>query len=238
MNVALCSAFRDSEDYLARYFDQVAALRDTLAARGDNLHLALVYGDCEDATPDNIGRMIAETGLAATVVEHSHNQPDYGHTQNPERFKALAGVANAMLAAVPADSEALIYAESDLIWQPKAALELLADLERPEISLAFPMLMIKGKPQFYDIWAYRINHKLLNPWWPYHPALANGCGRYVELTGAGSFAAVRQPALAAMQRVGFGSWDLWPGVVRALAAEGFRSWLDTEVTVWHPWSLG
>jgi hypothetical protein len=233
VNVCLCSAFRDSDEYLARYFGQAAALRDALAARGDALRLALVYGDCKDGTAGGLRRHVGNLGLAADVVEHSHGNPDRGHTQNPARFRALAGVATAMLRAAPEESDALVYAESDLIWTPDAILALLDDLERPEIALAFPMLMINQTRRFYDIWAYRVGNTLLNPYWPFHPALANG-HRYVELTGAGSCAAMLRPAFLAARRLGFPPWDCWPGLVRALAVEGFRSWVDTQVTVWHP----
>lgn len=240
MKLWLTSSFRDSASipgYLDTYFRQAGALRDILQTRGDDLGLALVWGDCVDDTGAQLAQRMAQAGLDGYLRELSHGQKDRGHTQNPMRFKALAAVANAMLATVPEDADALLYAESDLLWAPEAALALLADLAIPNVSLAFPMVMIKGLAQFYDIWAYRIREKLFTPWWPYHLDLANGHGPLHELTGAGSFAVVSKAALPALRRNGFPEWDVWPGLVRALAADGYKSFLDTRVEVFHPWKL-
>jgi len=241
VNVCLASCFRDSMEYIGRYFDQATALRDALAARGDSLHLALVYGDCVDDTAAWLDAICKEPASVRfkpgeiTVTEHATGLPYFGQRQSPERFRVLAGVGNAVLANVPPDADVMVYAESDLIWEPEAALALIADLALPDVALAFPMVFIKGTTRFYDTWAYRVGEKPFNPFWPHHPALVGG--GLVELTGAGSFAVVGQPALADLLRIGFPAWDCWPGLTRALAAEGWRSWVDTRVTVWHPYCL-
>jgi hypothetical protein len=198
------------------------------------LALAWVWGDCVDATEAALSAYLDGIGCEAVLREYSHGLSDYGHTQHPLRFRALAGVGNALLAAVPEDAGALLHVESDLIWQPADLLALLADIQQPSVALAFPMLMKHGTSTFYDIWAYRIGEKPFTLHWPYHAALVHEGDMFV-LSGAGSCAAVRHDALLAAKEIGFDAWDLWPGLVRALGRRGLTAWLDRRVTVWHPW---
>jgi len=232
--ITLAAMFRDSANYLPRYFAQVAALRDALAERGDTLFLAWVWGDCTDATPQLLTGYLDTLGHEAALWECHHGTKDYGHTQHPLRFRALARVANKVLDAVPPDTDALLYVESDLIWKPADLLALLADTQLPEVAIAFPMLLRADTAVFYDIWAYRIADRQFNARWPYQRALQDTDADLVELSGGGSCAALRAGAWQAAQKLGFSTWDLWPGLVRSLRDRGYKSWLDRRVTVWHP----
>ena len=232
--ITLASAFRDSVKYLPRYFAQIEDLRAGLEARGDTLNLALIYGDCVDHTAEALYYMAAPIGCVTNIAEHSHGGRNLGSVITPMRFKALAGVGNALLKLVPDEADALLYVESDLIWQAIDLLTLLDDLQTPEVSLAFPMVMAYNSRRFYDIWAYRVGNASFRPDWPYHKSLANGGPDLIELSGAGSCAAIRGDAVPTMKQIGFQAWGIWPELVKNLGQAGYRSWLDRRVTIWHP----
>ena len=232
--ITLTSAFRDSVKYLPRYFAQIENLRAGLEARGDTLSLALIYGDCVDHTAEALYYMAAPIGCVTNIAEHSHGGRNLGSVITPMRFKALAGVGNALLKLVPDEADALLYVESDLIWQAIDLLTLLDDLQTPEVSLAFPMVMAYNSRRFYDIWAYRVGNASFRPDWPYHKSLANGGPDLIELSGAGSCAAIRGDAVPTMKQIGFQAWGIWPELVKNLGQAGYRSWLDRRVTIWHP----
>jgi len=232
--VTLAAMFRDSANYLPRYFAQVAALRAALAERGDQLFLVWVWGDCIDATPQLLTGYLDTLDCEAVLRECHHGVKDYGHTQHPLRFRALAQVGNVLLSIIPADTDTLLYVESDLIWEPADLLALQTDTKQPAVALAFPMLLRADTAVFYDIWAYRIADRQFNTHWPYHRVLQDTDADLVELSGGGSCAVLRNGAWQAAQEIGFSTWDLWPGLVRSLRDSGHKSWLDRRVTVWHP----
>jgi hypothetical protein len=233
--ITLTSAFRNSSDYLPRYFAQIEGLRAGLEGRGDTLDLALIYGDCVDHTAEALYYMAAASGCTAAIAEHSHGGRHLGSIITPMRLRALAGVGNAMLELVPDEADALLYVESDLIWTAADLLALLDDLQTPQVNLAFPMVMASGEHRFYDTWAYRIGATSFQRYWPYHKALADGVpGDLVELSGAGSCAAVRGDTVPTMKQIGFQAWGVWPDLVKTLGQAGYRAWLDPRVTIWHP----
>lgn len=233
--VSLVSAFRDAAGYIPRYFAQAHALDRALAAQGDDLHLALVWGDSTDTTADDLSDGIDAHGftLRASLMAHHHGVRPLGSIVSPLRFRCLAGLANVMLSLVDDSTDVLLYIESDLMWDAPTILALMADLSEPDVAVAFPMVMCKHTQRFYDIWAYRINERPFTANWPYHAALTQG-QRLVELSGAGSCAVMNRTAWRAARAVGFQAWDLWPGVVRDLRGQGIKSYLDTQLVVRHP----
>lgn len=87
MNVVICSAFRNSESYIDRYFEQMYELERLLFLRGDCLSLVLGYGDCSDDTATllfehtsgGIGARLIDCPRAALQATCIHRQS--GHTR-------------------------------------------------------------------------------------------------------------------------------------------------------------
>lgn len=227
MRVCLLSMFSSSTGYLARYFEQVATLRDALEARGDSLRLILLEGDSTDDTWRLLCDLVAEHGLAAQLLQCHHGGKVYDSVEAPQRFAQLARLWNEMLEHVPGDAGVYGHIESDLIWDAQTMLDLIAHLAYvPAIA---PMVM-DGPYSFYDVWGFRKDGVRFTKAWPYHEWLDRCCD-LVQVDSAGSVLFVRAE-LARKARYSDGEEIV--GFCRDIYRYGGSIWLDPTLSVAHP----
>jgi hypothetical protein len=153
VRVALASIFQDSVPYLPRYFGQVWALRDALKKQDHRLRCIWVEGDSSDDTGALIQSVAWESGIAE-AYHRSHGGPKYGSVDDINRWRQLAPVLNATLDNLQPDDDAVIYVESDLIWDTETMIRLLNRLgQYPAVG----GLVYHAAGFFYDTYAYRQN---------------------------------------------------------------------------------
>jgi hypothetical protein len=216
----LVSIFRDSAGYVDRYAAQVEKLRTSLDER---LHCITIEGDSTDSTAQDL----RDYGFQVLTVEHGG--PRFGSIDNPLRWRQIAVVCNVAWCAALREvnpGEAIIYVESDLVWDAETMVALKARLQtHPAVAT---MSFHEGTNVFYDIWGHRKNGDWFTPQPPYHPGLD---GDLVEIDSAGSCFAVRGDAA---HHVEFSLKDCIRGVGRTLRAAGHPLMLDTTLAVYHP----
>jgi hypothetical protein len=151
-HLAVLSLFRDSawSGQAARFMRRAAALRD---AWPGCLRVIAVWGDCIDGTDVQLMHEAERLNLALQLVTCHHGKPNYGSCEHPDRLAALSKVLNAGLEAVR-DDDAVFYVESDLVWEPATAVELISRL-----SSEYPLIapLIYAGAAFYDTWGFRVN---------------------------------------------------------------------------------
>lgn len=178
MNVVLASIFRNSTGYLDRCFDQAARLRAALEADGHTLRLLLAEGDSSDGTWEQLQQRIGSSGR---LLKLEHGGPEFGSVDNEQRWRQISFVCNGLLAAVPQEANAVIYVESDLIWEPETMLALLGALDTvPAVS---PMSFHQAG-FFYDTWGFRRNGIRFQPNPPYHPDLHGDVAMRIDSAGS------------------------------------------------------
>lgn len=225
MNVTLCSAFRNATPYLPRYLDQCYQLDALLYTQGHSLRFVWGEGDSTDATLKTLESFM---GLfKATIVDCTHGGQVYGSIESWLRFKQLSHVGNVIWAAIPKDTDAVIYVESDLIWEPATLVKLLEALT--VYPAVVPMIMDSPPADtFYDVWAYRRNGVRFTKRFPFHADFWPHS--VMQLDSAGSCMALRWKLA---QGLSFPE-DCFVGFCRLLYQQGGELWLDPTLTVFHP----
>lgn len=227
MNVVICSAFRNASGYINRYFAQIDALASLLNRRGDWLSLVLGYGDSGDGTGELLFEAAANS-IGARLIDVSHGGPVHGSIVNADRFRQLARIGNKILANVPfADADAVIWLESDLIWEPCVIVELLNHLQWH--ACVAPMVLDSNGVTFYDTYVFRRGGVEFAKQPPYHIGL-NG-DHMVEMDSVGSCVVMRADAA---KGVTVPEDDVLVGVCRQIKEKGGRVWLDTSQRIFHP----
>lgn len=231
MNACVCSAFRNASPYVNRYFEQMSGLYNLLAQYEDTLWIIAGEGDSIDTTEMELLAHLAEfpnTGF----VKVEHGGPDHGSVVNPVRFRQLAKVWNAIWRSIPANCDAVLFLEADLIWEPDDLFVLLCDLKA--VPAVAPMVMHGGKDypkeQFYDVWAFRKEGKHFNPFPPYYNGASSFMG-YVPLDSAGSCIALRGDLA---RQVRFTEDEVIVGLCRQISSLGHRAWLNPNLYIRHP----
>lgn len=230
MNVCLVSAFRNAARYVERYVAQVALLNARLRWRGDELVCIWGVGDSTDGTLQRLDEARLGTGLQRLVVNVSHGGPEYGSVVDARRFKQLAYVGNQLWAQIPADVDAVVHVESDLIWDVSTMLELLLALRG--VPAVAPMVKRRAgsKAIFYDTWAARRDGIHFQNRAPYHPMLARNHAQLVQVDSMGSCLAMRGELA---QGLHWPEEDVIVGVCRQINERGGSIWLHTDLAVWH-----
>ena len=225
MNVTLCSAFRNATPYLNRYLAQVAGLYEALGAQGHALRCVWGEGDSTDNTREVLAS--ARTMWQTTIVDCTHGGPVYGSIESWQRFKQLSHVGNVIWAAIPKDTDAVLYVESDLIWEPATLVNLLEALTI--YPAVVPMIMDSPPAEtFYDVWAFRRNGIRFTKRFPFHADFWPQSA--LQLDSAGSCIAIRWK---------LGQWlsfpeDCFVGFCRLLHEQGGELYLCPELAVYHP----
>jgi hypothetical protein len=229
MNVTLCSAFRNATPYLPRYFARIDALDHALHALGHRLTLVWGEGDSTDSTLAVL--QAATYRFRAHLVDCTHGGPAFGSIESVARFRQLAQVGNKIWAAIPENTDAVIYVESDLIWQPATLVALLDSLT---VYPAVAPMILDSPPldTFYDVWGFRRNGVRFAKQPPYYPGLTHfrAAGKAIQLDSAGSCLALRW-SLA--QWLHFPE-DCFVGFCRLLYERGGELWLDPTLVCLHP----
>lgn len=235
LNVTLLSSFRDMSGKLGVYLQQVRGLAQALAEQGHKLHLVLAEGDSRDDTGEALRRVLRESwpfitsGATYQVVTHNHGGPHFGSIEHPQRFAQLAGLGNALLDHVPANADAVLIVESDLVWEAATLVRLVDHLR--DVPAVAPMVM-DGPHSFYDVYAHRRNGVRFTKEPPYHADLATVApGELLQVDSAGSALAMRGELA---RRVRFPQEDVIVGLCRGLYESGGSVWLDPGLCVRHP----
>lgn len=228
MNVTLCSAFRNATPYLERYCHQVSELAQALADRDDSLSCVWGEGDHTDHTRRVLE--VASVFYDADVVNVSHGGPDHGSIVNAERFANLSKVWNAIWARIPQDADAVVFVESDLIWEPATIIALLDDLAHVPAVAPMVMLEREGFPanQFYDCWAFRKDGKHFRPQPPYFDESPRGPATVLD--SAGSCIVMRGDVARGLV---WPAEDVAVGICRQIRERGGDVWLDGQLGVVH-----
>lgn len=224
MIIALGGMFRNSAHYLPRYFSQVRELATLLEAGGHALRPVLVEGDSVDNTWAGLAHFTND--MDAVLVKRSHGGGPWGSVDDPARWKALSWVCQGVLDHVTKDVGALVYVETDLVWEPATMLALLQRLDDAHPAVA-PMCF--AGPNFYDIWGHRKNGVRFSPFPPYHPELAPSGLTQVDSVGS---CIVMQGRVA--RAVTWGPDDNVLGLGRSIYENGYSLWVDPLLRVVHP----
>lgn len=231
MNVCLCSSFRDASGYLARYFAQVDALNKALKQRGDRLRVIAGEGDSTDCTRELLEQHLAEADYLTTLVDVTHGGPKYGSIVAARRFKQLAGLWNKIWSHIPKNYSAVLFLESDLVWEADTLLALVDSLEKyPAIA---PMILApRISPTFFrDEWAFRKDGRHFRHAPPYFDDDSmEAPGIPVQIDSAGSVLAIRG-ALA--RQLTWPEVDVIVGICRQLYEVGASVWLHPQLSVAH-----
>jgi len=233
MKICLCSSFRNSSAYIDRYTDQVIALHKALKRSRHELSVVWGEGDSTDDTRTLLEaayRAVAISGMGeGAIVDCTHGGKEFGSVVNEKRFKQLAYVCNKIWKAIPADSDAVVFVESDLIWDAATMTALIKRLK--EYPAVVPMVLLDREgfsdQAFYDVYAYRINGEHFTQAPPYHPHYTPE--KPFRVDSAGSCMALGG-ALARQLK-----WDVevFPGICAQIYALGGEVFCDPKLSVVH-----
>lgn len=228
MNVVVGSIFRDSAAYVGRYFMQIAALDRLLSERGDAVRVITVEGDSSDDTWARLQRMTEapRAKVPLTCIKREHGGPKWGSVDVADRWKALSWCCNGVMEAIQDSDDALVYVESDLLWDPTTMRALLDHLRTVP---AVASMCFTRAGHFYDTWGHRKGGIPFGPFPPYHPGLAPE--GLTEIDSAGSCIVMRG-SVARVAR--FGPDDCVLGLGRSIREQGFALYVDPQLRVVHP----
>jgi hypothetical protein len=211
----------------------VEALRSALAMRGDTLTCLWGEGDSTDGT---LARLTELTRLFdARVIDVTHGGPAFGPVVNMQRFRQLAYVANTIWEQLPADMDAMVWVESDLIWEAETLLRLIDRLATypavaPMVLDSLPATGAQANHTFYDTLVFRRNGVRFAKPLPYHADVPAANGGMLRVDSAGSVLAMRAEVA---RGVYVPIEDVLIGTCRMIYEQGGSVWVDTGLTVWH-----
>ncbi len=185
-------------------------------------------GDSADATLATL--QAACYRFRAKVVDCTHGGADYPSIVIEERWRQLAHVGRCIWAAIPADSDVVVYAESDIAWDARPLVALIDRLaEYPAIS---PMIMLQreGWPvgSFYDTFVFRKDGQHFGHHPPYHPGWRPD--RPFPVDSAGSVMVMRGEVARGLH---FDEQTIFPDLCRQIYANGGSVWVDPRCYVTH-----
>ena len=237
MHIVLSSIFRNSTGYLPRYVNQVTRLFMELRLLNHSLELLLVEGDSTDRTWLDLSATLdifnAAYNVPGRLIPRSHGGPLFGSIDDEQRWRNISYACNGIFENLPAEFDALIYVESDLIWSPAVMLALLEDLA--DVPAVAPLSLYDGD-KFYDIWGYRRNEIRFQPAYPYHPDLLGppDIGDHLyQIDSAGSCIALRAE-VARLSRFAYPEIGIL-GFCKSIYDAGHALYIDPQQHVTHPW---
>lgn len=221
--LVVASIFRNAESYVDRYFEQIESIREFMPVR-----LVIAEGDSTDDTLTLLERKVGDNDVLLKV---DHGGPVYGSVDNEQRWAQIAYVCNTVLDNLNmADTDKLIYVESDLGWAGYTMKRLADDLDGVSAVAAMSIQVSTGN--FYDIWGHvGLDGVPFTPHPPFHQSLARlPHGRLTAIESAGSCVAVRGEVVNAGVR--FSDKDCIRGFCRTIR-DHTTLWLDTGAEVFH-----
>jgi hypothetical protein len=221
--VAVCSLFRNSSETLDYYRAVISAQQ-----RPDlRLAFSFVEGDSTDDTYERLSAW-AEQDQRVTLVQHSIEPvEDYD-----DRVRKWAGLANlALEGGLATGADYILWCESDLVLPHDVVAQLVAS----RVDIVAPAIFLGG--MFYDGWGFRgLDGSKFSGEVPYHPDYRSH--DLVQLSSVGSCVLFRRDLFDAGVRFR-GSYDdgLLVGVCRDAGLLGFRTFMDSRVSILHPTTL-
>lgn len=223
MNIVLVSAFRNMGGRIARYLEQVLALKAHHTVR-----VAAIEGDSIDDTAGELVRISGAMGVPLTVYTHNHGKHVFGSTEDPARFAALMGVMMAGMHAVNGTDEIVVCVESDLTWATYDMLALIDAVHRAkDTDIVAPMVFAGAR--FYDTWAFRKSGTRFTASAPYHSEL--GASGVTEVDSVGSCLAMRAKVAQTVIPIGQQCIVSWCAGARA---QGYSIGVAARLRVSHP----
>lgn len=228
MNITLCSSFRTSVSYLPRYLRQIADLDTLLYHAGHRLSFIWAEGDSTDSTQKMLHA--ARWRFKATIVDANHGGPRFESIVSVRRFAQLAYVANKVWELLPTDADVVVWAESDLIWEPAMMVRLINRLR--EVPCVGPMVMDSPPANtYYDVHVHRRSGQQFTKQPPYHPDVPGANGGLLEMDSVGSIIAMRGDVARAVY---VPVEDVLVGTCRMIRELGHKIYLDTGAVCFHP----
>lgn len=225
--ITVSSIFRDSTEYVDRWFDQVAKLE---AALGEPVRLVVAEGDSTDGTYIALHSLLVDHGRDDQLLKVEHGGRKFGSVDHPERWAQIAMVDNAVLQAAKPLPGPWIYVESDLEWEPPTMIQLLEDLAAYPAVAPMSMTAYHDGFRFYDVWGFRgTDGERFTPHLPYHAQLET-TDPLIPINSAGSCIVMRPEVADAVR---FGDNDCVLGLGRDINRVA-SLWLDRRVSVIHP----
>lgn len=174
--------------------------------------------------------MAAELG-DAQIVDCTHGGAAYGSVVKAERFRQLAHVASRVWAAIPTDTDVMVWVESDLIWEPITLIRLVGRVA--EYGAISPMVFLRragwGKESFYDTYAaVGLNGQHFSHHAPYHADY--NPDEPFRVASMGSCMAMRGDIA---RRITFDDNTIFPDICRQIAAGGYGVYVDPSLCVYH-----
>jgi hypothetical protein len=154
MNIAVGSAFRNCAGNVSRYMRQVQALQDHAGIK-HHVRVIAVEGDSVDKTEMTLYAQADAYNIDLTLIRHDHGKRKFGSTEDEDRIVALSGVGNAIFDGVRETDDALVYVESDLLWNAHTIGSLLDMALRQDSDVDVFAPRITAGSTFYDIWGFR-----------------------------------------------------------------------------------
>jgi hypothetical protein len=163
--------------------------------------------------------------MDAQIIKREHGGPAWGSVDDPARWTALSWCCNGVRDAIT-DEGALIYVESDLVWQPETMIRLLDHLDEHHPAVAAMCFTSGG--HFYDVWGHIKDGTQFGPFPPYHEGLAPEGLTLID--SAGSCIVMRGDVARVAK---FGPHDCVRGLGRNIYAHGFSLWIDPQAKVFQ-----
>jgi hypothetical protein len=233
MKVQVVSAFRNMSGRIPKYYQQVHALRVAFENRVE-VGVVACTGDNTDGTREDLLWAQGNWALPTTIVDYSHGGPAWGSTEEGERLAKLSGVLNAALDGVAADTDYVLYVESDLLWDPYQAHDLVAEVVRDPVTFQVVAPLVYAGADFYDVWGHRgTDGERFAPFPPYHESLTGLLDEecVVEVSSVGSCLAMAG-VVARTVRVDNG--NALVGWCQAARDAGYRIGVAPHLRVDHP----
>ena len=224
MKIAVGGMFQNSMKYLdraiAQYFSLIAAAPqhqfDFIFAEGDSTDNSATWNRLNEIFP-------------GSTFKREHKGKIYGSVDDSQRWTQIAYVVDGILERVKPEHDALLYVESDLLWEPKTLLTLLSYLDR--VEAAVPMIWMRGV--FYDIWAYAKDGVKFTGNPPYHRTLTQPTSNGLhEIDSGGGCLAVRGDIARKCRCIP--KAKALVGFYTEMRRRGHKVWVDPKIGVLHP----
>lgn len=209
--------------------NRIVALRTLVETEGGSVRVVAVEGDSKDSTDKYLQSESDSLLIDLQLVTHNHGLGVFGSTEDADRLEALTGVMMAGMNAVRETDDAVLYIESDLIWEASevvAALRL--SISRSQgFDIISPLIFCGAL--FYDVFAFRIGEERFTQRPPYHPKLqASGI---TEVDSVGSCLTMRSEVAMTVKPKGLLGLISWCAGARA---QGLRIGVAPHLRIEHP----
>jgi hypothetical protein len=231
VNLVVGSCFRNSAGaHIARYRDRIARLQALCDARGITLHVVAIWGDCRDRTEAELWAALRPLNLHELLVyRRDHGFPEYGSSEHPDRLAGFAHAANGVFEAVGDGADAVVYVESDLIWEPETLLAAVRQLRQGIDIIGIPTFC-GTSDTFYDTWGFRTpDGRRFGPFPPYWDEMRQD--RLHEVGTVGGCVVMRGEVARACR---CSKEEAIVGLCKDALGKGYKIWTDWRLRVEHP----